>query len=208
MVPEILGFNMQMALAVDLKSRNPSMIQDHATDLPTLLMMFVQSQSQADKSSIVDEAVNYITTLQQTLQKLQKQKIESLHSASTFSYDPSLLVPIQKLPHSSRESFLADQGSSSNTNNSSSVPPSAPSSSSSSPAPRLPVSFQTWTSSNVVLNICGEQVHFSICSSRRPGLLAAILCVLEKYKIEVVSVHVSSDRNRFLYMIQAHVSFH
>lgn len=163
---------------------------------------------QADKSTVVDEAVNYIRTLQLTLQKLQKQKLERLHSATTFSYDPSLLTPIQSLPFNTREAFLADQGSSANTtSNPSSLPPSATSSSNSSPAPRHPVTFQTWTSSNVVLNICGDRVHFSICSSRRPGILVAIFSVLEKFKIEVVSVHVSSDCNRCLYMIQAHVSF-
>lgn len=31
---------------------------------------------QADESTIVDEAVNYIKTLQQTLQNLQKQQLE------------------------------------------------------------------------------------------------------------------------------------
>ncbi|OWM83714.1 transcription factor bHLH95 [Punica granatum] len=172
----------------------------------SLHALLPQLPPKADKSTVVDEAVNYIKSLQVTLQKLQKQKLERLHTATTFSYDPSLLTPIQKLPYNSREAFLADQGSSSNINHGGSLPPSGPSSSNSSPLPRYPVVFQTWTSSNVVLNICGDSVHFNICSSRRPGVLAAILCALEKYKIEVMSVHVSSDCHRSFYMIQAHVN--
>lgn len=174
-------------------------------------MIFFMHNRQADKSTVVDEAVNYITTLQVTLKKLQKQKLDRLRSSTTFSYDPALLAPIQSLPFNSRGAFLADQGSSSSTLNAGgcgSLPPSAPSSSDSSPAPsRYPVAFQTWTSSNVVLTVCRDQVHFSICSSRRPGILVAIFSVLEKYKIEAISVHVSSDSNRCLFMIQARVSF-
>ncbi|KAJ6754745.1 hypothetical protein OIU79_027375 [Salix purpurea] len=67
---------------------------------------------QADKSTIVDEAVNYIKTLQQTLQELQKEKLESLQGAMTFGYEPSLIAPQKQAD--SREAFLADQVSSSN----------------------------------------------------------------------------------------------
>eukprot|EP00257_Ricinus_communis_P016257 XP_015574371.1 LOW QUALITY PROTEIN: transcription factor bHLH95-like [Ricinus communis] len=160
-----------------------------------------QLPPKADKSTIVDEAVNYIKTLQQTLQKLQKQKLERLQGgAATFCYEPSLVTP-QKIADS-REAFMADQGSSNNnlsnvtTRSSNNVPS----------IPRYPVLFQTWTSSNVVLNICGDEAQISICSSKKPGLFTTICYVLEKHNIEMLSAHVSSDSNRNTYMIQAHVN--
>ncbi|KAJ9159559.1 hypothetical protein P3X46_025062 [Hevea brasiliensis] len=159
-----------------------------------------QLPPKADKSTIVDEAVNYIKTLQQTLQKLQKQKLERLQGATAFSYDPtfSLICP-QKLADS-REAFLADQGS-----NNLAIASTKPSNNVPSVA-RFPVLFQTWTSSNVVLNICGDEAQISICSSKKHCLFTTICYVLEKHNIEILSAHVSSDCNQSMYMIQAHVN--
>lgn len=153
---------------------------------------------QADKSTIVDEAVNYIKTLQHTLQKLQKQKLERLQSSAgtTMNYEPSLLTS-QKLALDSREAFLADQVSS---NSNMAITPSNSSNS------RIPPVFQTWTSPNVTLNVFGNEAHISVCSSKKPGLLTTICYVLEKHKLEVVSAHVSSDYNRTMFMIQTNVS--
>lgn len=154
---------------------------------------------QADKSTIVDEAVSYIKTLQHTLQKLQRQKLERLQGAMNFSaYEPSLISP-PKLTDS-REAFLADQASSSNLAITTAKPSNIPSVS------KYPVLFQTWTSSNVVLNICGDEAQISICSPKKPGLFSTICFVLEKHNLEVLSAHISSDSNRSMYMIQAHVS--
>ncbi|XP_041015347.1 LOW QUALITY PROTEIN: transcription factor bHLH95-like [Juglans microcarpa x Juglans regia] len=163
-----------------------------------------QLPPKADKSTIVDEAVSYIKTLHHTLQKLQQQKLERLQggAASTFGFESPIMIS-QRLSNDSREAFLADQGSSNNlgavtANNSSSNPLSA--------SLRYPVNFETWTSSNVVLNICGEEAQISVCSSTKPGLLTTICYVLEKHRIEVVSAHINSDSNRSMYNIHARVS--
>ncbi|GMN37652.1 hypothetical protein TIFTF001_006996 [Ficus carica] len=168
----------------------------------------------ADKSTIVDEAVNCIRNLQQTLQKLQKQKMEKLQGDATTSFntcEPSKMNQ-QKVAcnDDTREAFLADhQGGSSNdlvtiNGSSSNINPSNNLVIPAAVSHPAPVMFQTWTSSNVVLNICGEQAHISICSPKKPGLLTAICYVLEKYKITVVSAQISSDANRSMYMIHAH----
>ncbi|KAK6946099.1 Myc-type, basic helix-loop-helix (bHLH) domain [Dillenia turbinata] len=162
-----------------------------------------QLPPKADKSTIVDEAVNYIKTLQHTLQKLQKQKLERLQGITTINYEPSVITAMPKLGFESREAFLADQVSSTNM---AITPTNTNSNNSFSTPPTFPILFQTWTSSNVILNVCGDEAQISICSPKRPGLLSAICCVLEKHKIEVVSAHISSDYNRCMYMIQAHVS--
>ncbi|KAF5448164.1 hypothetical protein F2P56_028721, partial [Juglans regia] len=171
----------------------------------------------ADKSSIVDEAGNYIKSLEQTLQKLQKQKLERLQAAATVGFDHESSVIASQKPVSydsswDQSALLADQGSSNNImaiaattclNNSSQLSPATCSlryRSTSGPH----VNFQTWTSSNVVLNICGEEAQISVCSAKKPGLLTTICYVLEKHKIEVVSAHISSDCNRSIYNIQAH----
>lgn len=161
--------------------------------------------TQADKSTIVDEAVNYIRTLQQTLQKLQRKKLERLHGVAPINYEPSVVTP-QKLVIDSREAFIADQVSSSNLANTS-TPANSNSSNSVLPfVSRFPPIFQTWTSQNVILNVCGEQAQINICAPKKPGLFTAICYVLEKHRIDVVSAHGSSDQNWTMFMIQAHVS--
>ncbi|WCJ17709.1 basic helix-loop-helix (bHLH) DNA-binding superfamily protein [Euphorbia peplus] len=162
-----------------------------------------QLPPKADKSTIVDEAVTYIKTLEQTLQKLEKQKQEKGKESTTICFDPPNSVPPHKIPDS-REAFLADQGSSS-SNNAGTAAASTNSSNLASIS-RYPVMFQTWTSSNVVLNICGDEAQISVCSTKKPGLFTAICYVLEKHNIEILSAHVSCDSNRCFYMIQAHVN--
>uniref|UniRef100_A0A6N2LZ22 RING-type E3 ubiquitin transferase n=1 Tax=Salix viminalis TaxID=40686 RepID=A0A6N2LZ22_SALVM len=154
------------------------------TMFSNLHALLPQLPPKADKSTIVDEA-------------LQKEKQESLQGAMTFGYEPSLIAPQKQAD--SREAFLADQVSSSNL--AISAAQSLPS------ASRYdPVHFQTWTSSNVVLNICGDEAQISVCSPKKPGLFATICYVLEKHNVEVLSAHVSSDSNRSMHMIQAHAS--
>ncbi|XVF45119.1 hypothetical protein PTKIN_Ptkin02bG0180100 [Pterospermum kingtungense] len=164
-----------------------------------------QLSPKADKSTIVDEAVNYIKTLQQTLPKLQKQKLERLQGQGSninFGFHKSPVITTQKqaFDSNSREAFLADQVSSFND------PADNISSINSLSVSQLPVLFQTWTSSNVVLNICSKEAQISVCSPKKPGLFTTICYVLEKHNIEVISAQVSSNSNRTMFMIQAHAS--
>ncbi|XP_076911322.1 transcription factor bHLH95-like [Bidens hawaiensis] len=132
-----------------------------------------QLPHKADKATVVDEAINYIKTLEQTLQ------------------NPSTKI--------TRESFLADQGSSSGN-----IGKMSASGSTSLSFPlNSPKVFQTWISSNVTLNVCGKDAQIAICSVRKPGLLTAICFVLEKYKLEIVSAEISSDEFKSLFMIHA-----
>ncbi|CAH9100365.1 unnamed protein product [Cuscuta europaea] len=64
-----------------------------------------------------------------------------------------------------------------------------------------------WSSANVSLSVCGEDAHVSVCCEGKIGLLSAICYVMEKYKIEVLSAHVSSPhRLRTMLMIHARVT--
>ncbi|KAL7206507.1 hypothetical protein ACSBR2_019259 [Camellia fascicularis] len=154
----------------------------------------------ADKSTIVDEAVTHIKSLQQTLQKLQRQKLERLHGLTPMNFDgQSSIITPQKLPMDSREAFMANQVSSNNTNSNSSNALLVSLS-------QFPPLFQTWTSPNVILNVCNDHAQISVCSMKKAGLFTAICYVLEKHKLDVVSAHVSSDQNRTMYTIQAHAS--
>ncbi|CAL5377387.1 unnamed protein product [Camellia sinensis] len=143
----------------------------------------------ADKSTIVDEAVTHIKSLQQTLQKLQRQKLERLHGLTPMNFDgQSSIITPQKLPMDSSEAFMADQVSLNNTNsNSSNALPVSLS--------RFPALFQTWTSLNVILNVCDDHAQNSVCSMKKAGLslLSAMcwrstswmLCLLMFYRIRI-----------------------
>ncbi|KAK4424205.1 Transcription factor [Sesamum alatum] len=158
--------------------------------------------ARADKSTIVDEAVLYIKKLEITLSELERQKAQILKgkSANPTACDLSMITtPQQNLPIQSREAFLAEQGS---TSNKSAVAVANPSSL--NPLFEFPAAtFRTWTSPNVILNVCGRDAHISISSPKKPGLFTPIFFVLEKYKLEVVSAQVSSARDRRMCMIHA-----
>lgn len=168
--------------------------------MTTFFIKVYRNCVQADKSTIVDEAVKYIKTLQQTLQMLQKQRLEKLQSATAVDYEQSIITSSKVTALGSRESYLADQG----------PPPKNLSMPTTTPhsfqVPNSPACLQTWFSPNVMVNTCGDDAQISLCSPRKTGLLATILCILEKHNLDLVSANISSDNYRSLYMIHAHVS--
>ncbi|ESW25580.1 hypothetical protein PHAVU_003G048000 [Phaseolus vulgaris] len=138
--------------------------------------------SKADKSTVVDEAVSYIKSLERTVEKLEKQKEERLQCGSTF---------------------MTAQGLSSNYNFSNAIVGTS-SNALLFPAQR-PVAFhKTWASSNIVLNVFGDEAQFGICAAHKPGLMSSVALVLDKYNIELLSAHVSCIGNGNAIMIQAH----
>lgn len=188
--------------------------------LDTFVCRFINAIFQADKSSIVDEAVKYIRTLEHTLHTLEKQRVDKLRSCSTststIEHDQGLSISTKShrdhweaLDHRSRESITlaADtnyQGRHELRENTAAALLTV--------LPALSdhhiqaTTFQTWISPNVVVNMCGEDAQISICSPRIPGLLATIFYILEEHKLEVISAHICSDLCRSMYMIHAHVS--
>ncbi|PHU19494.1 hypothetical protein BC332_10645 [Capsicum chinense] len=68
----------------------------------------------------------------------------------------------------------------------------------------VPTNFVTWSSQNVVVNVCGEEAHISVCCPKKPRLFSFICHVLEKHKIDIVSAQVSFDKFRSTFMIQTH----
>ncbi|KAE9607875.1 putative transcription factor bHLH family [Lupinus albus] len=145
----------------------------------------------ANKSSIIDETISYIESLKQTLEKLEKEKKERLQSLFTYEVHPSIINSSQWYPN---DSTIANG----NSNTSSSTIPSSPT--------KL-VAFETWSSPNLVLNICGNEAQFCIFATRKPNILTNIALVLEKHKIDVISASILSNGHGNQYTILAHVSF-
>ncbi|KAK6805676.1 hypothetical protein RDI58_003461 [Solanum bulbocastanum] len=155
----------------------------------TLHALVPNLPAKADKSTIIYEAVNRILKLQNTFKKLESQKLERLEEYSIR------LMGSQKVGNS-WEKYVGDQGS---TCNSTSITPTNHGAS-----PLIPTGFMTWNSPNVILNVCGEAAHISVCCPKKSGLFTMICYVLEKHKIDIVSAQISSDQFRSMFMIQAH----
>ncbi|KAK4284581.1 hypothetical protein QN277_001393 [Acacia crassicarpa] len=140
---------------------------------------------QADKVTVVDETMNSIRILEQTLKDLEKKKLERLHSSIAGSPTAT-----------SKEAFISEHGASSSSilNSHNDQNPE--------------VKFQTWTSPNVAVNVSGQQAQFNVCSDKNNRCLFTKICsVLDKYKIDVLSAHISCDNNnRRFYMFQAQMS--
>ncbi|KAL5055380.1 hypothetical protein RYX36_036062 [Vicia faba] len=153
-------------------------MSDMFSDLHALLP---ELSPKADKSTIVDGAVAQIKNLEKIIEKLEKKKQEKLKYVSLFGSESSSVIKKTHWP---------------SYPNSKALSLSAP--------PPQQVAFQTWSSPNVVTNICGSQAQFSICSTKKPGLLTRIAFVLEKYMIDVVSASIICNGNGNFYMIQTH----
>ncbi|KDP41707.1 hypothetical protein JCGZ_16114 [Jatropha curcas] len=162
----------------------------------SLHSLLPQLPNKADKSTIVDEAVKYIKSLQETLQTLEKQRQEKLQGATIVdSIGQSLITSPTEALFESREAFLAIQG-----------PSKGYPMHNSFPVTLSPACYQTWFSPNVVMSMCGDDAQISVCTLKRPGLLTSIFYILEKHKLDVVSAHVSSEQFRSIYMIHVHAA--
>ena len=113
--------------------------------LPSLLINFFYT-TQADKSGIVEEAVKYIKALEDTVQRLEKQKLEKLQGSNSF---PSIAGSSKQAMFSTREKFIADQVSAINHNNNNLAIERTNRRTSSSHL--LPAIIQTWSSANECL---------------------------------------------------------
>ncbi|XP_057419761.1 transcription factor bHLH95-like [Lotus japonicus] len=162
----------------------------------TLHALLPRLPSKADKSTIIDETVSYIKTLQETLEKLEKQKQERLQS--------SMLNSQWQQPCDSREGLIPDMGSSiSLSSGMVGMKTSSNPSISSNSASVQPVGFQTWSYQNIVLNVIGFEAQFSISTAKKKSTLTTIVFVLEKYKIEVISANIVCNGNSNVYLIIA-----
>ncbi|KAL1557953.1 transcription factor bHLH95-like [Salvia divinorum] len=143
----------------------------------------------ADKTTIVDEAVEHIQQLQQTLGALEKLKEKKLKGGSINL----AACDIPGITGQSREAFMADHASTSQQP----PPPVAQLNPHSGRA-----SFTTWTSPNVVLNVCGIDAHISIaCSPTKTGMMAYLGFMMNNHNLDLVSAHISSDSVMRNYMV-------
>lgn len=163
----------------------------------TLQSLLPDVPPKADKSGIVEEAVKYIKALEDTVQRLEKQKLEKLQGSNSL---PSIAGSSKQAMLCTREKFIADQVSAINHDNNNLAVQRTNRTTSSH---LLPAIIQTWSSANVVLNVCGDDAQFVIYAPKKLGLFANICSVLDKHRLEAVFVHISSEANCSTYVIQA-----
>ncbi|XP_021753594.1 transcription factor bHLH95-like [Chenopodium quinoa] len=165
----------------------------------TLHSLLPQLNAKADKTTIVEEAVNYVKTLQNTVERLEIQKIErnqGLPPMSTFPIGPPLPATSRLATLPTREAFMANQVSLMNNNNSNNNYNYSNGSS-------RPVKIKTWTASNVVLSICGNIAQYAVYATKKPVLFTTICSVLEKYEMEIFAANIyTDDANRSHFMFQ------
>ncbi|GLJ46561.1 hypothetical protein SUGI_0981190 [Cryptomeria japonica] len=147
----------------------------------------------ADKSTIVDEAISYIRSLQRSFQLLRSQKIDKETRAGAIVTGGTIFKHREQDQNLNLEGTGVEPWTSQPTL---------------CPATALErYNFQTWASPNVVLSVCGEDAQIAIiCTPPKQGMLSTIFYILEKHKLDVVTAHISSHHCRSMYMIHAHVN--
>nr|WKE35174.1 basic helix-loop-helix family protein [Rosa persica] len=168
----------------------------------SLHALLPQLPAKADHCTIVDEAVRYIKSLEHTLQTAQKQRLAKLRSSASSSIASK--TEARSDTGVTRKAFLADHHFQEEKDRPSNQLALGNNSSPTSLDSQQASCFKTWFSPNIVLNVCGNEAHISVCTPRRPGLLSTVFYVLEKHKLDVISAHISSDQHRCMYMIHAH----
>lgn len=153
---------------------------------------------QADKSTTIDEAVVYIKHLQQVLDILEqrKQQLEKGSNNANATGCDAAAAAAPAAVAQSREAFMADQGG-----------PGLMPVGVAGPSNGGLAAFKTWNSPNVVLNVCGLEAHINIaCGPNKPGVLTALLLLMDRFNLDVVSAHVSSGPTSRIFMVHLRVS--
>ncbi|KAI3803700.1 hypothetical protein L1987_31860 [Smallanthus sonchifolius] len=170
-------YNSKIRVSTERKRRNKE------TKLyEELLALLPRLSAKAHKATILEEAMQSIISLQETLSGLEKQKLERLHGASqspviSNTESPNLLI--NKGDSALNLDTVSDQSSN---------------------------SFKTYASSNVTLNVCGADALISMCSKRIPELFTDVCCIFEKHNMEVVYTGIYSDHAKIMYMIRVRVN--
>ncbi|XP_062217709.1 transcription factor bHLH95-like [Phragmites australis] len=159
-----------------------------------------------DKATLVSEAIGYIRVLEDTVVKLEKRKLElefarqAAAAATAEDGATSSLAP-QHAAQGGAMSSVVSHGSDWQQQQqpvAASVPLPA------TAVTVAPVGFHTWSGSNVVLSVSGDDANISVCAPRRPGVLTLVLSVLEKHRIDVIATQVASNGVRSMFIIHTH----
>nr|XP_043626712.1 transcription factor bHLH95-like [Erigeron canadensis] len=156
-------------------------------------MLCIYIYTQAPKFRVIEETMSSIESLKQTLQSLEKQKVETRLGLFTKSSTVEPLIDQSSLI-SSPATNKEPPGLLSSMNNSNTI--------SSAGTSALSNTFKTWTSSNVTLSMCGISAVISICSLKRHGLFTTICLILKNHNLDVVSAEIFSTHHaKTMYMI-------
>lgn len=150
----------------------------------------------------MEETVNYIKSLECTLETLQKRKLDRIRGAFLANQKPSSAASSSVISPDNnsitREAFLADQVGKVPSPLDMAVPLPPPG--------QKCYTIQTWTSPNVVLSIVGIDAYISVCTPKRSGLITAAAYFLERHGVEALAVQAYSDPLRTMFIMFARVS--
>jgi hypothetical protein len=155
---------------------------------------------QADKVTIVGEIVDYIKTLEGTLKGLEELKLERIHtqlldagSSRAAPFPPPICHGGAPPPTAPRESTLADMVNNWITQQvTTAAPPHGP--------------FQTWFVPNIAVSVTDNESFIVMYMPRQSGILTKALYMLHKYRIDVITLNISSDENCDIFSIHTRVS--
>jgi hypothetical protein len=162
---------------------------------------------QVDKSSIVMKAIHYIKSLEETLSKLEKRKLEMQLARGKIgtagndgvSSSAAALALTGQVAPMQVALLVAGIGSTG-------AAPTLPITVGAVTAAPVPVGLQTWSGPNVVLSLSGNDAYISVCVARHRSVLPMLIAVLEKHNIDVVTSGISCDNAQSMFTIHARVS--
>lgn len=165
---------------------------------------------QTDKASIVGEAIGYIKTLEDVVQKLETIKTERVRAHQWAA---------------AAAAAVAANGGGEGSSHSHSQPPRHATAVTVAVAEPAPVAaavnaqapqkkaaaaaapaLQTWSAPNITLTMAGVDAFINMCLPRQRASFTTVAFVLEKHQIDVVTSTISADHDKSLFSVHVRVS--
>ncbi|XP_071715016.1 transcription factor bHLH95-like [Rutidosis leptorrhynchoides] len=157
----------------------------------TLRAFLPQLSPKVGRIKLVDEVLDYIKSLEQTVENLERKKLEMVQGAfncanANFTPPPSVSIASQNLGTNSRYGNKCTTMDNLGTNS-------------------IVFKSLTSSSSNVVVHVCDSEAHINICCLKKPGLMSSVCHILVKNNLDVVTANISSDDANTIIVIHVRV---
>ncbi|KAF0893833.1 hypothetical protein E2562_029715 [Oryza meyeriana var. granulata] len=177
----------------------------------TLHALLPKIPGKADKATIVGEAIGYIKTLEDVVQKLETLKMERMRAqqwaaageassqaprhAAAVAVVPAPVVNAQQQQEEAAAAGGVAPGGSGGSGPAGAVTAAAP-----------PPALQTWSAPNITLTMAGVDAFINMCLPRQKASFTTVAFVLEKHQIDVVTSTISADQDKSLFSVHVHLN--
>uniref|UniRef100_A0A0E0DEA2 BHLH domain-containing protein n=1 Tax=Oryza meridionalis TaxID=40149 RepID=A0A0E0DEA2_9ORYZ len=174
----------------------------------TLHGLLPKIPGKADKATIVGEAIGYIKTLEDVVQKLETIKTERVRAHQwAAAAAAAAAVAANGGGEGSSHSQAPCHAATAVTVAAVAEPaPAANAQPQKKAAARAAPTLQTWSAPNITLTMAGVDAFINMCLPRQRASFTTVAFVLEKHQIDVVTSTISADQDKSLFSVHVRLN--